>query len=123
VEGERRPVVKLSPGKVTYPEAKQVYRRSDESGTFERDLLALQDEPAPEEPGACWEPLLAPVLRGGAPVGEPDDLEASRARARDQIGRLPGPTRRLRDPQPLPLGVSPALQRLCDSLGASHFPG
>jgi nicotinate phosphoribosyltransferase len=51
-----RPVLKLSPGKISTPCAKQVYRLPD------GDLVAMRDEPAP----ADGEALLQPVMRGGA---------------------------------------------------------
>jgi nicotinate phosphoribosyltransferase len=51
-----RPVLKLSPGKISVPSAKQVYRLPD------GDLVSLRDEPAP----AGGEALLQPVMRAGA---------------------------------------------------------
>ncbi|HMG37179.1 MAG TPA: nicotinate phosphoribosyltransferase [Blastocatellia bacterium] len=42
--GEWRMRVKLSEDKHTYPGAKQVWRIVDESGTFVRDVVALEDE-------------------------------------------------------------------------------
>ena len=65
-----RPVMKLSPGKVTEPGAKQVYRGP--AG----DVLALRDEPAP--PG--HEPLLVPVMRGGQRLAGLEPLQAAQRR-------------------------------------------
>jgi nicotinate phosphoribosyltransferase len=56
--------------------------------------LALQEEPAP----AGGEPLLRPVMRGGALVAPLPSLPAIRDYARAQIAALPGAVRRLRDP-------------------------
>jgi nicotinate phosphoribosyltransferase len=120
IDGERRPAVKLSPGKVSYPEAKQVYRRRDAGGAFQGDLIALAGEPAPLEEGAVWEPLLVPVLRGGESLAPLPDLDACRAHARAQMECLPPTTRRLVDPEPLPLAISPALQDLSDALAAAR---
>jgi nicotinate phosphoribosyltransferase len=120
IDGRRYPAVKLSEGKATYPEAKQVYRQASTPGprgetTFERDLLALHDETVPGEP------LLTPVLRQGDQIAPLPDLETARARARSQIDSLPAATRRLHDPEPLPVCLSPALLELTRQLAArSH---
>src|SRR5262249_27516623 len=116
IDGRRHPAVKLSEGKATYPEAKQVYRqtRRDAAGriVFESDVLALHDEPLPGDP------LLTPVLRAGVPIQPLPDLHAARARARAQIEALPPATRRLKEPEPLPVRISPALQELAERLAA-----
>ncbi|MFD0487424.1 hypothetical protein ACFQ0O_10785 [Saccharopolyspora spinosporotrichia] len=52
VEYEGRPVMKLSPEKLTAPGAKQVYR----GGTGEADLLALREEPPPDGRRPCCGP-------------------------------------------------------------------
>ena len=57
IDGEGR--IKLSPGKKTYPMAKQVYRRRDASGTFRGDLVTRADETAEGEP------LLVDLVRRG----------------------------------------------------------
>jgi len=86
-----RPVMKLSPAKVTAPGAKQVFRRVD--GPFD-DVIGLRDEPiAPER-----EPLLVPVMRDGRPVDEGDDLHSANERFRRDLLRLPGSARRIERP-------------------------
>ena len=50
---------KLSPGKKTYPMAKQVFRRRDAAGRFSGDHVTRADETAEGEP------LLVPILRAG----------------------------------------------------------
>lgn len=111
-QGQRRPVLKLSTGKATYPEVKQVWRRRDADGRFESDLLALHDEPADGEP------LLKPILRDGRPVEPLPSLSESRERARAQREALPAAARRLTDPTPLPVRISPALKDLTERLAA-----
>jgi len=44
VQIDDRPVIKLSSAKVTYPGIKQVYRLTDDQGSYKEDLLALEDE-------------------------------------------------------------------------------
>jgi len=76
-------------GKTTLPGELQVWRFSD------HDLVALASEPAPSGGARA---MLQPVWRDAAPVAETDaraDLEAARARARDEIGALPDELRRI----------------------------
>ena len=83
VELEGQGKFKLSPGKRTYPMAKQVYRRRDHNGKFAGDLVARLDEKAEGEP------LLELVVQGGRPVREPPSLALVRERCRDQLEALP----------------------------------
>ncbi len=71
--------IKLSPGKETYPGPKQVWRQRDVEGRYVRDRIAGADEPPP---GERWQPLLVPVT-----VAEP--LAVARARASEELKRLP----------------------------------
>ncbi len=92
-----RPVMKLSPGKATFPGAKQVVRGPSPA---DGDVLALRDEPAPDG----YEPLLVPVMRGGQPVTPPDpagEVRAARARFDADLAWLPEAARRLTDPEPV----------------------
>ena len=60
VEYAGEPVLKLSVGKETLPGRKQIYRYADADGNFERDVIAIADEP--ESEGAT--PLLQDVMTG-----------------------------------------------------------
>jgi nicotinate phosphoribosyltransferase len=53
-----RPVMKLSPGKITAPGPKQVFRGPLSEG----DIVGVRDEPVP----TGHEPLLMPVMLGGS---------------------------------------------------------
>ncbi|MDQ4132680.1 MAG: nicotinate phosphoribosyltransferase [Actinomycetota bacterium] len=108
VSYDGRPVLKLSAGKSTLPGAKQVWRGSP----IEDDLLSLRDEPAP--PGR--EPLLQPVMQGGARLAPPDSLGAARARLTADLDELPPEARRLHDPVPPRVGVSTDLRALADDI-------
>lgn len=104
-----RPVLKLSAGKATLPGAKQVWRRV-EAGRLAGDLVTLVDEPPTE--GA--QPLLQPVMKDGARLGQ-DSLAAARARAAAQRAALAPEQRRL-DAQPYPVELSVRLITLRDTL-------
>lgn len=113
VSYEGRPVAKLSTGKETYPGAKQVFRAE---GLV--DQLGLAEEPAP--PGTA--PVLEVVMNGGRRVHPRSDpvaaLGAARARFEVDLAALPGPARRLRDPQPPVPTLTPRLRRLTDDVRA-----
>ena len=47
VKYDGRPILKLSTGKVTLADEKQVYRLKDGDGMFAEDIIALRDEPSP----------------------------------------------------------------------------
>jgi nicotinate phosphoribosyltransferase len=105
-----RPVRKLSPGKATWPDAKQVFRTRDAHGVFAGDTLALASETLPGEP------LLATVLARGELVQPLPSLDSIRARARTQRDALPPPVRRLDAPAPYPLTISEALTREAEAM-------
>jgi nicotinate phosphoribosyltransferase len=87
VEYGGRPRIKLSPGKVLLPGRKQV-TRVEADGVAVHDIIGRRDE-RPEGRG-----LLRPVMVGGRrQEADRESLEEIRARARDEVARLP---RRLR---------------------------
>jgi nicotinate phosphoribosyltransferase len=81
LEGQGR--FKLSPGKRTYPMAKQVFRRRDAEGRFVGDHVTRVDETAEGEP------LLVPVVQSGCLVRELPALDEIRDRCREQLAALP----------------------------------
>ncbi|OKI48930.1 nicotinate phosphoribosyltransferase [Micromonospora sp. CB01531] len=109
-----RPVLKLSPGKATLPGRKQVFR--DPTGA-DGDLVGLRDEPPP----ADREPLLAPVMRAGRRLENADpagEVRSARRRFDADLAWLPAGARRLADPTPLAVAVSPALTALRERVTA-----
>ena len=98
--------VKLSTGKPILPGLKQIYRQEERSIAV-RDVLAQAGEVHPGRP------LLVEVMKNGVrqPAGVVD-LDEARARAREEIHRLPERVRRI-DPAdpPYPVEISAGLQR------------
>src|SRR5207302_1020647 len=103
---------KLSPGKKTYPMAKQVFRRRDASGRFAGDLVARADETAEGEP------LLVPIVSDGRLVRPLPTLDVIRARCRDQLGSLPPRLLRLDATPDYPITYSDALEGIARRLMA-----
>ena len=112
-----RPVAKLSPGKATYPGAKQVFR-----GSGLIDQLGLADEPAP----SGTDPLLEVVMVAGRRLRPTEDpvatLASARARFEVDLVALPSSARRLRDPQAPDPTLTATLRRLTDEVRAGLGP-
>lgn len=104
VEYAGRPVMKLSPGKVTLPGAKQLCR----GAPGEPDTLALRGEEPPEGARA----LLEPVMRAGRRLPGAHGLADARARFDRNLSWLPEGARKLCDPEPVEVHRSPALTEL-----------
>jgi nicotinate phosphoribosyltransferase len=75
--------IKLSPGKKTYPMAKQIRRIRDEQGRFALDRVTRAEEDSEGEA------LLVPIIRSGKLTGPWPRLDAIRERCREQCSRLP----------------------------------
>ncbi|MBM4285275.1 MAG: nicotinate phosphoribosyltransferase [Deltaproteobacteria bacterium] len=102
-----RPVMKLSTGKVTLVDQKQVWRRHDDQGRMAGDTIALREEVL--EGG---DPLLQPVMQAGRLTGTLPTLNESRALFLEQFARLPEPYKALEAPPPYPVALSPGLTAL-----------
>lgn len=110
VEVGGRPVLKLSPEKVTAPGRKQVFRRPG----LADDVVGLRDEPVPE--GS--RPLLEPVMRTGRRTDGAFDLADARRRFEQDVAELPEAARSLRSPvSPVPR-ASDQLQALSERVAA-----
>ena len=105
---------KLSPGKLSLPGRKQVFRRHVD-GVAAGDTIARHDEPLPGEP------LLNCVMQHGRrlPAGRVDTAGA-RAHAATQLARLPAALRALEPAEPYPVTISPGLQAARQALVAAH---
>ena len=107
--------IKLSPGKKTYPLAKQIHRQWDASGTrFVRDLVTQADEIAEGEP------LLIPVVAGGKLASPLPELTSIRERCSRQLAALPDSLRRLDARPDFPLVYSDFLEVEASRLGVKE---
>ncbi|WP_458206958.1 nicotinate phosphoribosyltransferase [Haladaptatus sp. NG-SE-30] len=122
-EGEMRPSMKLSSGKVTYPSEKSVRRveREEEDikngdeegeGSYSKDVLALRDEDAPGEE------QLVTVIEDGQLVYDPPGLDAIADRARERRRNLPLGCRDLRDPAEYSVEISDGLREVTNDVQA-----
>lgn len=113
VKYDSRPVLKLSTGKVTLADQKQVFRLYNKDGNMERDVIALRDEPPPH-PAA--RPLLQKVMEDGRILEPLPSLNEIRQTFQDEFARLDPRIKALTDPDHYRVEVSPRLKALQDRL-------
>lgn len=102
-----RPVMKLSSGKVTLVDKKQIWRTFDDQGAMQRDVIALRNETISK-----GSPRLAPVMTGGRISRPLPTLQENRDSFQDQFARLPEPYKTLQNPARYPVSLSPGLKEL-----------
>lgn len=101
---------KYSPGKVSWPGRKQIYRFYDETGTMDHDVLTLDDR---AEPG---EALLQPVMKAGSRCNPPESLSTIRERLAGQLTRLPEKLRSLNQKAVYPVTIGEPLEALAERM-------
>ncbi len=104
--------IKLAGEKSTWPGRKAVSR----IGNFERDVIHLDDEPAP----AGSQPLLQPVVSQGQIVADLPELSDIRAIAAHNLAALPAPYRALRPEHPYPVEMSEGILALRERASQAH---
>jgi nicotinate phosphoribosyltransferase len=104
---EERPIRKLSSGKATLAGAKQVYRRLDGEGRFDRDWLGCRDEAM-----EATQPLLKLVMRAGRRCAPAPNLDAQRVHLADQMKALPDIYKVIKGAKTYPLRITPRLKAL-----------
>jgi nicotinate phosphoribosyltransferase len=105
VEIDGIPVMKESPGKITYPGRKQVFRQM-EQGVVTQDCLGLISD------SLSATPLLQLVFKQGHRVQEPESLSAIAERTAKSIHSLPSWVRQLDEPTSIPVELSSSLADL-----------
>lgn len=97
---------KLSEGKQTWPGRKQVWRRYGSDGQMSGDTLSVETDIHDGEP------LIVQVMKDGKRIAPAETLDAMRARAAQDLARLPEPHRRRQAGSNYPLTIAPALDAL-----------
>ena len=105
-----RPVLKLSTGKATWPDAKQIWRRAVGDGQCQ-DYIGLADEPGPNG----GQPLLVEAMRGGRRLHQ-TCLAEVRRRAQRELAELPAKFRVLQAPSSPPVQFTPRLRQVRDGI-------
>jgi len=98
------PVMKLSTGKVTLVDKKQVWRTFDDRGRMRGDTISLREEVLSE-----GKPLLKKVMENGVPLAPQPTLQESREYFRRQFALLPEAFKALDKPPLYPVTLSAGL--------------
>lgn len=108
--GSFSPIMKLSSDKNTLPGRKQVCRFKDVNGSFEKDVIVLDNEKMQGEP------LLKQVMKNGKITYMLPSLETIRANAAENLDKLPERYKALNDAPFYPVELSGNLQKLIKKL-------
>ncbi|HXZ60063.1 MAG TPA: nicotinate phosphoribosyltransferase [Steroidobacteraceae bacterium] len=110
-----RPRRKSSPGKATWPGAKQVYRQRSPAGQYLHDEIVRVDE------RTAGQPLLQEIMRNGRRVAPPAPLARVRDYCRGELLALPPALRELGEGRrDYPVSISDALRSLAGSLDSAQ---
>jgi nicotinate phosphoribosyltransferase len=101
---------KRSPGKATWPGRKQVWRRYADDGRMGGDVISIEGDPQ------AGEPLMRLVMRGGRRIAPSPSLTEIRARAADDLSRLPEGLARLEPAPAYPVQIAAALTELAEAV-------
>ena len=93
VKYKGRPVLKLSTGKISLADEKQVFRYRDAADKLQRDVIGLRDEGLERTGGQA---LLCKVMDGGRAVGPLSTLDEIRERFAKEFASLDDRYKRLR---------------------------
>jgi nicotinate phosphoribosyltransferase len=85
IEYNDKPKIKISEEKLIYPGKKQIYRIYNKQGVFKKDILMLDNEPAPPNSEA----LLIPVMKQGVLLNNLPDLKNIQQYYFENIEKLP----------------------------------
>ncbi len=99
---------KHSLGKATWPGRKQVWRYYGDDGRMMSDIISLESD------DQLGEALVKPVMRAGRRITPPPSLTQIRARAAEDLERLPEPLRRLDPKARYPVTIGEPLHRLAE---------
>ncbi len=106
-----KPVLKRSPGKGSWPAAKQVFRQRNSQEQAVKDIVGLREEHIDGT-----EALLTKVMESGKIVGTLPTLAQSRSHLTRELETLDGATKAIRDPVRYPVEFTPALRRLREEI-------
>ncbi len=115
-----RPVLKLSTGKVSLADEKQVFRLRDDEGRLRGDVIGLSDETPPESGS---EPLLETFMENGEMLAAPPAIEELRERFRIEFAALDDRFKVVKNPAKYPVRLSSRLRRLQRDLTAQLEQG
>ncbi|MEN9773893.1 MAG: hypothetical protein RL322_963 [Pseudomonadota bacterium] len=119
VEYAGRPTAKRSPGKLTLPGRKQVWRHTGASGLIDSDEITLSATAHRSPHPARAHALLEPVMEAGGRIAPSKSIEEIRQFCRAQLATLPPALRKLDGRESLPVTLS---DELTIAMASPHGP-
>ena len=113
VRYQGRPVRKLSTGKASLPDEKQVFRYYAGDGSLIKDVIGLRSE---STNNTGTEVLLHKVMAGGKILNHMPELQEFRERFREEFNLLPLNYKSLNNPEHYPVELSQRLSGLRDQI-------
>ncbi|MFH1034893.1 MAG: nicotinate phosphoribosyltransferase [Pseudomonadota bacterium] len=110
VSYDGRPTLKLSTGKESWAGAKQIWRRLDQGGHLEHDLLGLSHE------SQAGQALLQPVMAGGRRLAPPRGWRQAHQLFREHLAQMPPALLGLEGQASGRVEISPALAELQENI-------
>lgn len=105
VKYNARPVLKLSAGKKTLVDEKQVFREKQDRKPV-KDIISLRDEKA------SGEPLLKLFMKNGKRTESLEPLTAARERFKEEYDALDDCYKAIKNPKSFPVELNPSLEKL-----------
>ncbi|MFW9968577.1 MAG: nicotinate phosphoribosyltransferase [Candidatus Odinarchaeota archaeon] len=113
----KKPRIKTSEEKLTFPGIKQVYRIYDKNNLFKEDILSLETESPPSN----YEALLLPIMKEGALITSLPKIDDIQKFYLENIKKLPSYYKKLEEVKIFELRISKKLQHLRESLQNKYF--
>ena len=109
--GELEPTLKLSSdeAKTTLPGVKEVWREYNKTGEILGSHIMLEDE---EGPGYDCDKVLVDMMKNGKMLFDVMDISDVRWFALENIAKIQGKHKRIKNPEPIPVTISDKLIRL-----------
>ena len=107
-------MAKLTPGKLSLPGRKQVYRIYDKKGKFKKDIIGLENE----KNGGV--PLLLPIIQKGKVAYKFPTLDEIALHVKNQIQKLPENLLDVTKTNPYEVGISRNVLKILDDLRKKH---
>ncbi len=106
-------VAKLSPGKLSLPGKKQIFRIYSQNGKYRKDIIGLDDE-------KLGEPLLKKVMEGGKIIYSFPSLDEIKAYTNLQLKKLPAKVLDIQNEHLYKVEISGSIKKLLNQLRKQH---
>ena len=111
--GKVQYTAKLTPGKVSLPGKKQVFRKYNPNRTFKEDTIGLEEE-------KLGGPLLVLYIKNGKVVRKLPELDQIKEYIDQQLNRLPEKLKMIEETKAYPVSTSKKIQSILNQIKKEH---